>query len=158
MAWSCAEADGETLHLVEAGSLKANTPYLISGNAGDYNFSGYGMADKDSYTEGLFTGTYVDYTTTAYSNTYVLQKNDAGLGFYLVGESAKPKVGAYRCYMTYEGAKAPMFRIGEGSTDIEPSTLNSQPSIEIYDLMGRKVSAMEKGKMYIVNGVKVMVK
>ena len=28
----------------------------------------------------------------------------------------------------------------------------------IYDLKGRKVSSMEKGGIYIVNGVKVLVK
>ena len=88
----------------------------------------------------------------------MLQKQNGEVAFYLVGEKVQPTVGAYRCYMTYVTSAAPVFRIGGGATDIEPSTLNSQPSIEIYDLMGRKVSAMEKGKMYIVNGVKVMVK
>ena len=45
---------------------------------------------------------------------------------------------------------------GQGSTTaIENSTLNSHPSTEIYDLMGRRVEKAEKG-IYIVNGKKVI--
>ena len=163
-AWSCGEADKveNVLTLEEAESIKANIPYLISGNEGEYGFSGYGLADKDSYTDGLFTGTYAEYKTTANSNTYVLQKKGNDVAFYLVGESAQPTVGAYRCYMVYESAAgAPKFSFGrgEGTTSIDNSQLtidNSQ--LIIYDLLGRKVETMEKGGMYIVNGKKVIVK
>ena len=163
-AYSCGEADGETLTLVEAESIKANTPYLMNGYQSTHNFSGYGLADKDSYTEGLFIGTYVEYKTTANSNTYVLQYHDGEVAFYLVGsgENAQPTVGAYRCYMTYENAAgAPKFSFRGGNTteiDNMESTANNQQPIVIYDLMGRKVTTMEKGKVYIVNGKKVIVK
>jgi hypothetical protein len=46
-------------------------------------------------------------------------------------------------------------RFEDGTTDIEHSTLNSQPSTLIYDLMGRRVEKMEKG-IYIVNGKKMI--
>lgn len=166
-AYSCGEADGETLTLIEAESIKANTPYLMNGYQSTHNFSGYGLADKDSYTDGLFIGTYVDYVTTANSNTYVLQKKTIDgkddVAFYLVGESAQPTVNPYRIYMVYEGAAgAPKFSFGrgEGTTSIDnmESTANSQQPIVIYDLLGRKVNTMEKGGMYIVNGKKVIVK
>lgn len=42
-------------------------------------------------------------------------------------------------------------------TDIEPSTLNPQPSTEFYDLQGRQVENPTKG-IYIVNGRKVVIK
>ena len=159
-AYSCGGADGETLTLTEATSIKANTPYLVSGAKGTYNFSGYGLADKDSYKDDLFTGTYVDYKTEADKNIYVLQKNNDVLGFYLVGENAQPTVKAYRCYMTYDNAAgAPMFRIGEDeTTSIHNSEFSTQDSAVVYDLMGRRVTTMEKGGMYIVNGKKVIVK
>lgn len=164
-AYSCTEADGETLTLTEAESLKANTPYLMNGEKSKHDFTGYGLADKDSYTDGLFTGTYVEYQTTANSNTYVLQNHDGEVAFYLVGsgENAQPTVGAYRCYMVYDGAAgAPKFSFGrgEGTTSVdnmEPTTNSHQP-IVVYDLMGRKVTTMEKGGMYIVNGKKVVIK
>ena len=159
-AYSCSEADGETLTLTEATSIKANTPYLMNGYENKHNFSEYGLADKDSYTEGLFTGTYVEYNTTANSNTYVLQNIDGEVAFYLVGEKKQPTVRPYRIYMTYKAAAgAPKFRISrEDTTSIEGSELDAQDSVIIYDLMGRKVNTMEKGGIYIVNGKKVMIK
>ncbi|MBQ2969463.1 MAG: hypothetical protein IJE15_03620 [Bacteroidaceae bacterium] len=157
-AYSCEETDGENLTLVEPESIDANTPYLVSGAAGTYTFTGYGMADKDAYTKGLFTGTYVDYQTTAGNNTYVLQNGAEGVAFYLVGEDAQPMVKAYRCYMTYDaGAGAPVFRIGKGTTSIDNAQLTND-NVVIYDLMGRKVNTMVKGGMYIVNGKKVVIK
>lgn len=157
-AYSCAEANGENLTLVEAESIDANTPYLVSGAVETYTFTGYGMADKDAYTEGLFTGTYVDYQTTAGSNTYVLQNGAEGVAFYLVGEEAQPTVKAYRCYMTYDAAAgAPVFRIGKGTTSIDNAQLTND-NVVIYDLMGRKVNTMVKGGMYIVNGKKVVIR
>ena len=162
-AYSCVEADGETLTLNEATSIVANTPYLVSGAEGTYDFSGYGMAEKDTYEDGLFVGTYVDYLTTAGSNTYVLQNGAEGVAFYRVGESAQPIVKAYRCYMTYvpeEGENAaPMFSLGrgEGTTSIDNAQLTND-KVVIYDLMGRKVTTMMKGGMYIVNGKKVVIR
>ena len=159
-AYSCTEADGETLTLTEAESLKANTPYLMNGEKSTHVFTGYGLADKDSYTDGLFTGTYVDYQTTADGKTYVLQNQDGNLAFYLVTDAAQPWIRPYRSYMVYEGAAgAPKFSLGrgEGTTSIDKAQLTID-NVVIYDLMGRKVSTMEKGGVYIVNGKKVVIK
>ena len=159
-AWSCGEADGETLTLTEAESLKANTPYLMNGEESTHAFTGYGLADKDSYTDGLFVGTYVDYQTTADGKTYVLQNQNGNLAFYLVTDAAQPWIRAYRSYMVYEGAAgAPKFSLGrgEGTTSIDKAQLTID-NVVIYDLMGRKVSTMEKGGVYIVNGKKVVIK
>ena len=123
------------------------------------------MAWLQRTAKNLFVGTYVQ--IKAEVGSYVLQNpkddegNPRGLGFYLVGEGKQPTVGAYRSYMKYtpaEGqAASPMFRIG-GSTGIDNTTLPSSEEIVIYDLMGRKVTTMEKGNMYIINGRKVIVK
>ena len=159
-AYSCTEADGETLTLTKAESLKANTPYLMNGEEGKHVFTGYGLADKDSYTDGLFTGTYVDYQTTADGKTYVLQNQNGNLAFYLVTDAAQPWIRAYRSYMVYEGAAgAPKFSLGrgEGTTSIDKAQLTID-NVVIYDLMGRKVNTMEKGGVYIVNGKKVVIK
>lgn len=165
-AYSCSEVKNNVLTLVEAESLKANTPYLVNGYENDYDFSGYGLADKDCYTDGLFTGTYVEYHTTANSNTYVLQNVNSELGFYLVDENEQPAVDAYCCYITYEAQggeeQASMFLLsggqGDDPTAIEGTGHKAQGAVLVYDLMGRKVTTMEKGKFYIVNGVKVIIK
>lgn len=163
-AYSCNEADveTETLTLTEATTLKANTPYLINGEAGTHEFSGYGLAKQDTYAAGIFTGTYVDYHTTANSGTYVLQKHDNVLAFYLVGESAQPWVRAYRCYITLDNAStARMFSFGfdNETTGIDNAQLSTGDSeLIIFDIMGRKVISMKKGNLYIINGKKVLVK
>ena len=165
-AYSCSEVENEVLTLVEAESLKANTPYLVNGYENDYYFSGYGLADKDSYTDGLFTGTYVEYQTTANNNTYVLQNVNSELGFYLVDENEQPAVDAYCCYITYEAQEgeeqASKFLLSGGQEDdptaIEDTEHKAQDAVLVYDLMGRKVTTMEKGKFYIVNGIKVIIK
>lgn len=163
-AYSCNEADveTETLTLTEATTLKANTPYLINGEEDTHEFSGYGLAKQDTYAAGIFTGTYVDYQTTANSGTYVLQKHDNVLAFYLVGESAKPWVRAYRCYITLDNAStARMFSFGfdNETTGIDNAQLSTGDSeLIIFDIMGRKVTSMKKGNLYIINGKKVLVK
>jgi hypothetical protein len=48
------------------------------------------------------------------------------------------------------------FEEGEGTTDIDASTLNPQRSTEVYDLYGRRVDNPVKGGIYIVGGRKVV--
>ena len=155
--YTCTEVDGNTLKLEAAASIKANTPYIVYGTPGKYNFSGISIAKEATYTSGLLTGTYTE--VTAPVDSYVLQNGAQGFAFYRVAEGKQPKVGANRCYLTVPAgtAKAPMFSIsrGEDTTGIEPSTLNASSTV-IYELMGRKVTTMVKGNMYIVNGKKVI--
>ena len=54
-------------------------------------------------------------------------------------------------------AKTISMRHDDGTTSIEHSTLDTQPSTPIYDLMGRRVEKAEKG-IYIVNGKKVVIR
>ena len=74
-----------------------------------------------------------------------------------------PKVNGGRAYIVLPAnqngtpAQSIGVRFEDGTTDIEHSTLNSQPSTLIYDLMGRRVEKMEKG-IYIVNGKKVVIR
>lgn len=170
-AYTCAGVIDGVLTFNEDTTIVANTPYLVGGNAGEYDFSGYGLADKDSYTigesqaSGLFTGTYVEYKTEADGKTWVLQKdkNTGSAVFLIVGTSVQPKVKANRCYITYEEVSgARMLRLGFGDDDttgidnMQFPTDNSR--VTIYDTMGRKVTSMKKGNLYIMNGRKVVVK
>ena len=140
------------------GTIPANTPVVLYSEAPvSETFSGQSLATKDAYIAGLLTGTYVDYQTTANTNTYALQNHNGKVAFYLVGESAQPWIRANHCYMVYEAAAgAPMFSLerGEGTTSIEDAELTID-NVVIYDLAGRRVEKMEKG-IYIVNGRKVV--
>ena len=160
-AYTCvANADEAILTLTEVETLVANTPYLVEGE-GSFEFSGYGLAAKATYVSEALTGTYAE--VAAPVDSYVLQQLDGYTAFYHVAKGKQPKVGANHCYLTVPAgtAKAPMFSIsrGEDTTSIDNSQFtidNSQ--LIIYDLMGRKVTNMVKGNMYIVNGKKVIVK
>ena len=140
------------------GTIPANTPVVLySETPVNQTFSGQSLATADAYTVGLLTGTYVDYQTTANTNTYALQNHNGKVAFYLVGESAQPWIRANHCYMVNEAAAgAPMFSLerGEGTTSIEDAELTID-NVVIYDLAGRRVEKMEKG-IYIVNGRKVV--
>ena len=146
-AYTSVALGDESVELIQVseGGIKANTPYLIKGT-GEYNFSGYGLADKDSYEDenGLFVGTYVDYATTG--GEYVLQNHDGKLGFYFVGESTKPTVKAYRCYLTApaSGIKA-FFFFDDDATGINGVDAADIEIEAIYTINGAKVNSLQKG-------------
>lgn len=137
--------DGDLLKLTEAESIVANTPYLVNGTEGTYNFSGYGLADKDSYADGNgFVGTYVDYATTV--GDYVLQKQGNAVAFYIVGESAQPTVKPYRCYLTAPASEIKAFFIfDDGATGINGVDAADAEIEAIYTINGVKVNSLQKG-------------
>lgn len=146
-AYTSVALNNESVELVQVseGGIKANTPYLIKGT-GEYTFSGYGLAQKDSYEDenGLFVGTYVDYETTG--GEYVLQNHDGKLGFYFVGESAKPTVKAYRCYLTAPTSEIKAFFFFDddatGINDVDDADIEIEA---IYTINGAKVNSLQKG-------------
>ena len=141
--------------------------------------------DGDSYAEGAPTGTtahnFVITTTTetVANNAFrgsvatIARTSVQGEAYTLqadtqseIGVAFKPSannIASGKAYLQLESAQqAQMLRIrfaGEqgGTTEIEPSTLNAQPSTEVYDLQGRRVANPTKG-IYIVNGKKVVMK
>ena len=137
--------DGDLLKLSEAGSIVANTPYLVNGTEGTYNFSGYGLAEKDSYADANgFVGTYVDYATTV--GDYVLQKQGNAVAFYIVGESAQPTVKPYRCYLTAPASEIKAFFIfDDGATGINGVDAADAEIEAIYTVNGVKVNSLQKG-------------
>lgn len=152
--WSCTGEENGVLTLEEVESIVANTPYVVSGEVGEYTFADYGLAKQDAYAGTMFTGTYAE--TLAPVGSYVLQNGANGFGFYKVADGKQPTVGAYRCYINASESAAPMFSLerGEGTTSIEDAELTNE-TVVIYDLAGRRVEKMEKG-IYIVNGKKVI--
>ncbi len=158
--YSCAEADGATLTLVEVEApLEANKPYIIEGSW-NATLTGDAQGTALSYTEGLLTGTYVLMEAEDLNGKYIMQKQGEKVGFFLVNsEKAQPKLKANRAYMT---APAPgnvkAFLLGDDAADAIQSIFDGLVNGDAYDLGGRKVSKLQKGGVYIVNGKKVIVK
>ena len=157
-AYTCAEANGNSLTLVEATTLEANKPYIIEG-AWNETLTGDAQGIALTYTEGLLTGVYVEQVVPA--GKYVLQNQATnGIGFYEVGEGSTGKLKANRAYLnapeSASGIKA--FFFGEGGEDAIHSVFSGIAAGEVYDLSGRKVASMHKGGVYVVGSKKIVVR
>ena len=174
-AYTCegvtAQEDGTTsLNLEAAASLAAHTPYIIQGAADAYSFSGTVEGTPGNQHEaGLLVGTYVP--MAAEVGSYVLQNQEAGVGFYKVAAGAQPLVNAYRVYLKADEAlaNAQMLSLdfNGGVTGIGIATVaGGDTLVDVYSLSGvlvRKgvakgeaLNGLQKG-IYVVDGVKVAV-
>jgi len=155
-AFTCAEVSGNTLALVEVNALEANKPYIIEGSWYE-TLTGDAQGTALTYTEGLLTGTYSK--IAAPNGSYILQKHGDVVGFYVVNtDSAQPSVPANRAYLTAPaGTEVKAFTFDGLVTGIQ-SVFDGLANGEAYDLAGRKVSKLQKGGIYIINGKKVAVK
>ena len=165
--------DNTWLHLERVddgdGIIPANTPvvlkYLaeIDANTG-YVFLKIVESDKtlDNNVKNDIKGklaTAVNDKKEAANCYYTLQPNEKGDGVVFkgfIGDNLK----GFSAYLELPD-DAPTGAINirfEGTTDIEHSEIRNQHSEMIFDLLGRRVEAITKGGIYIVNGKKVVVK
>ena len=89
--------DDGCLTLTGQTSIARDTPYIIGGEPGDYNFTGPDRPVMDYYTAGLLTGVTSD--VKAPVGSYVLLKKNGVVGFYRVVSGKEPTVGAHRAYL-----------------------------------------------------------
>ena len=178
------DLNGKAFVFDEVAAMEANKPYMIKNGtevAGLFasltnipvvatpdTMSIAVMADGSTYV-AEFIGTYTPVTTDALmeDGTYDILYFDAEGQLRYLSEGVTDEhvsIAPFTCYIRLPKGAADwstsdtpyaVLRHGGDTTDIEPSILNPQPSTEIYDLMGRKVTTMAKGGIYIVNGRKV---
>ena len=160
-----------TLAEIEGGVIPANTGVVLESQFKEgekkfaKNFSFTIVADEvediDSDLEGSTAAKDNEYKGKTDGNIpyYTLQSDgNGGVVFKQFNGDNLAGSKAYLVLPADENGKVAQ-SIGirfEGSTDIEHSTLNPQPSTQIYDLLGRRVESMTKGGIYIVNGKKVI--
>lgn len=157
--YSCIAVEGEYAVIEEALSIEANTPYLVCSDTQEfeYTFTGFGSATQSAYEAGALTGTYTDLAPASDGTTYVLQSAEGSAAFCRTTESALPTVLAYTCYLSSE-AEADRLELKHKAELDNISNITSARATTVFDLSGRRVTAMEKGCTYIVNGKKVRVK
>lgn len=136
------------LDLERTESLAANTPYILSGAAGEYSFTGVPDAELMSYTNGLLTGVYV---ATSIDRGYVLQKQDDEVAFFKVANGKQKTVPAYRCYLNDQPSNSAAFYFGD--TTLMENVLNEVELGDgiVYDLQGRRCEGTLKSGVYIRN-------
>ena len=140
-------------------TLAANTPVLVNAAEGSYKFvstatSGTAVTGSDPQTNGALTGVYA--TTDVPTGSYILWANDSNpVGFYKANNNT---VGAYRAYLTADGAGARALTIVfDESTGIKAMTTQHSDGM-VYDLQGRRISQPVTKGIYVKNGKKYLVK
>lgn len=147
---------GEDIHATEVFSIAANTPTIVTAK-GTYSADKVDIAaTKSTYENGQLVGTYK--AMEAIENSYVLQKHDDRVAFYLVNNT-KPTVKPFRAYIKPQSTNAKQFInvVFDGEATGIKEITSDNTKAEIFDLSGRKVAKAQKG-VYIINGKKVIKK
>ena len=142
------------------GVLPANTGVIIKAPAGEYKLFYEATATAD-VTGNLLEGTLYDRNID--EEAYVLGQIDGEVGLY----KAKMTDGVWlnNANKAYLPASAvPNKSVAfygfdwDGTTGIEQITENREQSTAIFDLTGRRIDAITAPGIYIVNGVKKLVR
>lgn len=147
---------GENIHATEVSSIAANTPTIVTAK-GTYAANNVAIAaTESSYENGQLVGTYK--SMEAIENSYVLQKHDDRVAFYLVNNT-KPTVKPFRAYIKPQSTNAKQFIkvVFDGEATGIKEITSDNTKAEIFDLSGRRVAKAQKG-VYIINGKKVIKK
>ena len=145
-----------TLTQIENGVIPANTGVIIEAEAGKYTFA---VTDKVGEIVNIMLGTtkseYVD------KDAYVLGVVDGEVGLYKAEMSGGVWLNnANKAYLPApagSNAASYSFRFGEGTTGVENVVVENCVET-IYDLTGRRVEAITAPGIYIVNGVKRVIR
>ena len=148
------------------GILPANTGLILEGE-GEHLFNITSSAATVEVEANLLAGTLTDTEITKGEGNsyYILANGEEGIGFYnpILGEDeTKFNNAANKAYLVVpaeqaEGIACYSFRF-PGTTGVEEITDNREQSTVIYDLTGRRVEAITAPGIYIVNGVKRVVR
>ena len=162
-AYTCSGHTDDALVLERKNHIEAYKPYVLYAEYG-FEQEISGTVDATKYPEGgilkneLLVGTVVR-TEVKGDEFYVLQNQDSKVGpmFYQVGRETSFAVPAGKCYVELPAgsAGAPSFRMGE-ATAIGDMPLIKDDEAVIYNVLGQRVNRMQAGRIYIVNGRKVI--
>ena len=149
------------------GVLPAETGVIVKAAAGTYEFWPSTGATAD-VTGNMLTGTIENAVITkdAEKEYYILANGENGVGLYkptIGGDATQFNNAANKAYLVVpaaqaEGVASYSFRFGEGTTGVDELKVESGEMKVIYDLTGRRVEEVTAPGIYIINGVKVLVK
>ena len=147
------------------GVLPANTGVIVEAGKGSYDFV-YSADEATAVTDNKLLGSAVN--TYVNGDAYVLG-NVNGIGLYkaVLNKDADGAEGtthflnnankAYLPASVASGAASYSFRFGEGTTGVENVVVENEVKV-IYDLTGSRVETITEPGIYIVNGVKKLVR
>ena len=156
------DAANNRVELNEVGDvIPANTGVILySETAGTYNFA---ITTTDATVASDLRGSVAATYYTEAGTYYALGQVDGVVAFYKDAfNNNRFQNNSHKAYLyvpAANGAASYSFRFeGEGTTGIDEMTEQRAESKEIYDLTGRRVEAITAPGIYIVNGVKRVVR
>ena len=174
-AYAVSEVDEWAVLSPVTGAIPANEAVILKkaeGQPADATSYSFNYAASATAVEtNLLGGTTVD--TYIAGPAYVLGVVDEAVGLYkavlnadatgaATGEQTHFKNNAHKAYLLATAgavnAASYSFRFGDGTTGIDEITDNREQGTVIYDLTGRRIEAITAPGIYIVNGVKRLVK
>lgn len=146
-----------TLYQIKTGVVPALCAVIIENTHVGSSITLTKTTTTATYTNDL-KGTLVAIAGIDPSNYYVLGHTEQyHLGFYHPNSTT---LAANKAYIEWSSSNARSLTIKRGD-DEETTAISEMESIEnavIYNLLGQRVYHMESGKIYIVNGKKVVIK
>ena len=144
-------------------AVPANTGVILKGGSIEATYDNYYSGEVTEVTGNLLKGTIPNSYIS--EEAYVLGKVDGVIGLYKalmtdgqwLNNANKAYLPASEVPTSAQGAASFSFRFGEGTTGIENVEVENASNV-IYDLTGRRVEAITTPGIYIVNGVKRVVR
>lgn len=155
-AYSVTGSDASSVMLTNVATVKAGSPYLLSGPEGTCTLTVVEVAEEP---EGNLLAVSTESDGDG-NDVYVLANKSHGVGFYRWDGGL---IGSGRVILpaAVAGESREFFGFDEGGTTSisEKLTVKSEkfaPATEFFNLNGQRVTAPTKG-LYIVNGRKVVI-
>jgi hypothetical protein len=163
---SFTSCNGNTLNFTTSTSgMAANVPYLISGiSKSDYTFNSVMLEEPGNLTVSNTDGTV---TISFVGNYNASQLLDAGNlymsnGQLIKNDSPSKTINTYSGYFTVSPvSSSATFQlqidgIATGITSINNVTISKDTDQFKYNMNGQRISYLQKGHLYIVNGKKAL--
>lgn len=137
-----------------SSTIRANTPYIIMAEAGDYTYRGVPHAIQPSYQEGLLIGQHTPYTTEG-SNEYTLTEDD---GYRVFRRTDGQTVAGSECYLNCE-VPGDIIYVSKDDADgigLTPALARGEGEMingQCYDLSGRKIVNCKLSNRQIPSGI-----
>ena len=153
------DSTGTFVVLDEVQQMAAYTPYILYSDGG-YTGTLSGEVDESRYAEtvadGFLRGAIAPVAKT---DGYVLQDLGEGAKFYAM-EGQTFNIPEGKCWMELPAmqAAAPFYgiQIGDAATAITAPHSVPSPHTHVFSLDGKRVTTMQPGGIYVMNGKKVL--
>lgn len=148
-------------------TLKKRTPVIVKAAEGEYDLA-ITMDDtnaKGALNGSLLRGNFVSQALTPSEPTaklFIFANGEDGVGFYLLDTTKDATIGANKCWLEWnmplgQVANSISLRFGDDTTDVEHIETSRPTQLVIYNILGQRLDAPQKG-INIINGKKVLIK